>query len=1079
MALYGLLGVQFFGELKSHCVLNTTNETRPLSINALAIPDTFCSMSPDSGYQCPAGMKCMKTDFLTSYEQGYQGFEEIFTSVFTVYQAASQEGWVFIMYRAIDSLPAWRAAFYFSTMIFFLAWLVKNVFIAVITETFNEIRVQFQQMWGVRGHIQNSSASHMLIGDDSGWKLITIDDTKHGSANETCHRIIKSSYFRNIVMSVILANGIVTATMNFKHDGRPRHVFYEKYYYIEIVFTVFFDLETIFKIFCLGWRGYCKHSIHKFELLLAIGTSIHIIPIFYPSAFTYFQVLRVVRLIKASPILEGFVYKIFGPGKKLGSLIIFTMCLLIISSSISMQLFCFLCDFTKFETFPEAFMSMFQILTQEAWVEVMDETMIRTPLRLTPLVAVYFILYHLFVTLIVLSLFVAVILDNLELDEDIKKLKQLKFREQSAEIKETLPFRLRIFEKFPDSPQMTILHRIPSDFTLPKVRESFMKNFVIEMEHDEFSEGYRRPVSEPWESNVAFRKQKPMRLMTRTLKVRIIGGTLKKSAIIHIINDSNNQRLMLGDSSMLPTVGKGGLKSQGTIQTKAGWRVDQKKFGSRSIRRSVRSGSIKLKQTYEHLMENGDIAASTRVTSSRVRPHDLDIKLLQAKRQQAEMRRNQREEDLRENHPFFDTPLFTIPRESRFRKICQKIVHGRYDAPTKDRKIQYKTLHNFLGLVTYTDWTMIFVTTLSCISMMFETPQYRVMDHVSLQIAEYTFVIFMSLELTLKILADGLFFTPKAYIKDVAAILDVFIFSVSAVFLIWMPKEIPSGSNAQVLMILRCVRPLRIFTLVPHMRKVVYELCRGFKEILLVSTMLIMLMFVFASYGVQLYGGRLARCNDPTIIKREDCVGVFMRRVFVTKMKLQPGPNESYPAMMVPRVWANPRRFNFDNIGDAMLALFEVLSFKGWLDVRDVLIKVLGPMHAIYIHIYIFLGCMIGLTLFVGVVIANYSENKGTALLTVDQRRWCDLKKRLKIAQPLHLPPRPDGRKFRAFVYDITQNIIFKRLIAGSVLLNSALLCVTWIKGDVNTERLVFISVLLNMVFVSEVVMKNIAFTVS
>lgn len=380
MALYGLLGVQFFGELKSHCVLNTTQETWPLSINALAIPDTFCSMDPESGYQCPAGMKCMKTDFLTSYEQGYQGFEEIFTSVFTVYQAASQEGWVFIMYRAIDSLPAWRAAFYFSTMIFFLAWLVKNVFIAVITETFNEIRVQFQQMWGVRGHIQNSSASHMLIGDDSGWKLITIDENKHGSANETCHRIIKSSYFRNIVMTVILANGIVTATMNFKHDGRPRNVFYENYYYIEIVFTVFFDLETIFKIFCLGWRGYCKHSIHKFELLLAIGTTIHVIPFFYLSAFTYFQVLRVVRLIKASPILEGFVYKIFGPGKKLGSLIIFTMCLLIISSSISMQLFCFLCDFTKFETFPEAFMSMFQILTQEAWVEVMDETVRFEPL---------------------------------------------------------------------------------------------------------------------------------------------------------------------------------------------------------------------------------------------------------------------------------------------------------------------------------------------------------------------------------------------------------------------------------------------------------------------------------------------------------------------------------------------------------------------------------------------------------------------------------------------------------------------------------------------------------------------------
>lgn len=39
-------------------------------------------------------------------------------------------------------------------------------------------------------------------------------------------------------------------------------------------------------------------------------------------------------------------------------------------------------------------------------------------------------------------------------------------------------------------------------------------------------------------------------------------------------------------------------------------------------------------------MENGDIGAGmNRVNTARNRPHDLDIKLLQAKRQQAEMRR--------------------------------------------------------------------------------------------------------------------------------------------------------------------------------------------------------------------------------------------------------------------------------------------------------------------------------------------------------------------------------------------------------------------------------------------------------
>lgn len=68
-------------------------------------------------------------------------------------------------------------------MIFFLAWLVKNVFIAVITETFNEIRVQFQQMWGVRNPITKGSTTQFFTGDDNGWKLVTIDENKHSGLN--------------------------------------------------------------------------------------------------------------------------------------------------------------------------------------------------------------------------------------------------------------------------------------------------------------------------------------------------------------------------------------------------------------------------------------------------------------------------------------------------------------------------------------------------------------------------------------------------------------------------------------------------------------------------------------------------------------------------------------------------------------------------------------------------------------------------------------------------------------------------------------------------------------------------------
>jgi hypothetical protein len=69
-------------------------------------------------------------------------------------------------------------------------------------------------------------------------------------------------------------------------------------------------LEALFKIFTLGFKNYIKRSIFKFEFMLAIGTTFHCLPFCYRSAFTYFQVLRVARLLKSSPLLEDFLNKV-------------------------------------------------------------------------------------------------------------------------------------------------------------------------------------------------------------------------------------------------------------------------------------------------------------------------------------------------------------------------------------------------------------------------------------------------------------------------------------------------------------------------------------------------------------------------------------------------------------------------------------------------------------------------------------------------------------------------------------------------------------------------------------------------
>lgn len=51
-------------------------------------------------------------------------------------------------------------------------------------------------------------------------------------------------------------------------------------------------------------------------------------------------------------------------------------------------------------------------------------------------------------------------------------------------------------------------------------------------------------------------------------------------------------------------------------------------------------------------------------------------------------------------------------------------------------------------------------------------------DTFVFQIGEYVFVIFMSIELNLKIMADGLFFTPTAVIRDFGGVMDIFIYLV-------------------------------------------------------------------------------------------------------------------------------------------------------------------------------------------------------------------------------------------------------------------------------------------------------------
>nr|CAD2173780.1 unnamed protein product [Meloidogyne enterolobii] len=488
-------------------------------------------------------------------------FNDFASSLFTVYLAASQEGWVFVLYDTLDTFPYYFGLFYFITLIFFLAWLVKNVFIAVITETFAEIRVQFSEMWQSRevppnNRNQDNINQNKLEKDEEGdWhikevdsKLLNFGVTERGTFRRLLLAFICSTTFQTFILFLVVINALINSSFVYQNN---RSDIYRKriYFYIESIFTLIFCIECLIKIFGLGWHVFWRRGQHKFELLLCCGSILNIIPKLYKTNyFTYFQVFRLLRLVKLSPMLEDFVYKIFGPGKKLGGLILFTLTLVMITSAISLQLFCYVSGLDKFRTFPQAFMSMFQIITQAITKKISFKFVVKG--RVDRCCCRNF------------TLFVAVILDNLEMDEELKKIKQLKAREETTTMRTQLPWRLRIFEKFPSRPQMIEFRKISREFPLPKMRDSFTRQFLVNLSTDflvnssskkENSRGYvnnkeflnkitRNSKKEITKDNQKFFKFKKL-FFKRT------NQNMSKKAVGNLIDESNKQRSLLSDTS--------------------------------------------------------------------------------------------------------------------------------------------------------------------------------------------------------------------------------------------------------------------------------------------------------------------------------------------------------------------------------------------------------------------------------------------------------------------------------------------------------------------------------------------------
>lgn len=88
------------------------------------------------------------------------------------------------------------------------------------------------------------------------------------------------------------------------------YLFHFYFIHLQVGFTVVFMIEVVLKVWVYGPRGYIRISRHKLELILAVVSCFNLIPQWYRGVLTYAQVLRIARLIKASPVLEEFCWKV-------------------------------------------------------------------------------------------------------------------------------------------------------------------------------------------------------------------------------------------------------------------------------------------------------------------------------------------------------------------------------------------------------------------------------------------------------------------------------------------------------------------------------------------------------------------------------------------------------------------------------------------------------------------------------------------------------------------------------------------------------------------------------------------------
>uniref|UniRef100_H3AD48 Calcium voltage-gated channel subunit alpha1 F n=1 Tax=Latimeria chalumnae TaxID=7897 RepID=H3AD48_LATCH len=240
-----------------------------------------------------------------------------------------------------------------------------------------------------------------------------------------CRAAVKSVPFYWVVLLLVFLN---TLTIASEHYNQPDWLTQIQGYANKVLLSLF-TCEMLLKMYSLGLQAYFVSFFNRFDCFVVCGGIMETIlvefEIMSPLGISVLRCVRLLRIFKVTrhwASLSNLVASLLNSMKSIASLLLLLFLFIIIFSLLGMQLFGGKFNFDEtmtkrstFDTFPQALLTVFQILTGEDWNVVMYDGIMAYGGPYFPgmIVCIYFIILFICGNYILLNVFLAIAVDNL------------------------------------------------------------------------------------------------------------------------------------------------------------------------------------------------------------------------------------------------------------------------------------------------------------------------------------------------------------------------------------------------------------------------------------------------------------------------------------------------------------------------------------------------------------------------------------------------------------------------------------------------------------------------------------------